>query len=703
MKCVAGPIQTSAIVDLSIVSDAYGALGRIRKTIALDLTVDRVAIETYFYLEVDRSDFEALTPLQRNSPVCIDEIANDFRFQYFNLSSFRIGNISLGTYDPAIGVSRPERVHEDIFLKEIQHVINAVITAGMDYAPEKVNEFIRAVAMPQLELSVTTEGGFSGLLKRFDIPVDDICLDDSEPVHSQLLRTAASLTSILALTCYGVVKACGRRRSGHGHCLARKRSTGIHWIFALPLLVATCVLLFAIAHTTDAASMNLYLLSQDKPPIVIQKLKSFSIVATISEFWTADMQTLAMIVFIFSVFLPYFKLLLSLWVFLGPISTRAHGRIVKTLDIVGKWAFLDAFTIMAIISWSSLRVPLQGGVGVAMYVEPQGGFLAFLMGTILCLIIGNILLALHRRAHRAETSVSASPARSCLSFFCCRSRKLSVCVFAVLFLVSFGLIYKGSTSDFCSIQIRGLVGWLMKYMHRIGVLESFGGFGGEMNNAETGASSDGLVAFDFSVVGLGMQMQVVTTGIHPWQTVFCQMTYFIFALAVPLLFCVIGFALSLRVLLVGGQSSWTRRHFLLTVGHTFFSWSAADVYALAAFVVVVEMGLGEIIQETPALSEWIRTTMRPVFEMPGHGNTILSVTSSLHDGARWLVYGALLQFIAGVMFLRIFPWLDQRGHSSADESLEESDDTSVSERHEDYESNSSCSDEESSEEANLLG
>lgn len=679
MKFLAGPIETSLLVDVEIVSDAYETNARIRKTLTVDVAIEHVALETYFYYEVDASKYKALTPIQRVTPACLDDIANQFRFEYFNLSTVRIRNISLAMLSPLHGSH--DVVEEDRFLKSVEGFVNAVLIAGINTAPEKINQLIRTVAAPALEMRLNTEVGFSGLLRRIGLPIGDVCPADGEPLLFRTLKASVLVTFVLALSCYVGFKAFGPRRSGHGVCLAMKRTTGLHWPFALPLFVVASVLLFTMSNTMDAASMNLYLLSDDQPPIVIHRLKAFSVFESISDLWGADMKLLSVLIVTFSVILPYLKLLLSLVIFWGPISTRAHGRIVKILDVIGKWSFLDAFTLMAMISLCSLRVPLRGGVGVALYVEPQLGFLAFIMGTCLCLAIGNILLTLHRRAHRAETPVPVLPATSRLSCFCCRSPQLAVCVFATAFIVSFVLIYRGSTINFCSIEIRGLVGWLLKYMYKLGVLESVGGFGGEM---QTGIGSDGLVSFDFSVVGLGLQMQVVTAGIHPWHTIVLQITYFIFALMVPLVFLAVGLILCLRILCASSavRPSWTRlltpaefdrfaalersalaraasashsrRRRLQTLGHTLFAWSAADVYVIGALVIVVEMGLGEIIQEAPALSDWIRTTLRPVLDMPGHGNTILSIKSSLHEGAFffacWCCVTLLRRFIIPSQF-----------------------------------------------------
>jgi len=492
----------------------------------------------------------------------------------------------------------------------------------------------------------------------------------------------------LAFTSYVFFRTCGRERRRNGISLAMRRTTGLHWLFAMPSLAAACVLLFIISNTTDSATINLYLLSDDNPAIVVHSLKSFSILSSISELWDAEMKGVALVVLTFCVVLPYFKILLSLWVFCIPLCTRAHGKIVETLNIIGKWAFLDTFTLMAIISLSSLRIPFRSGVGVAMYVEPQSGLLAYITGTVFSLFIGNILLALHRRSQRAENLVPAVvPPPLCLSHLCCRSRVLATCFFAVGFAASFVMVYKGSITRFCSIEISGLVGWLMKYMRTVGVLDNLGGFGGEMK-ATSGVATDGIVTFDFSVIGLGMQMGVVSTGIHQWQTIFCQATYFVFALAVPLLFSAVGVLACVRILCMACGSrriGWSQRHRLKTFWHTLFSWSAVEVYALGAYVIVVQMSVGELIEESPELSEWIRTALKPVFEMKGNRSSVLSMTSSLHRGSVWLITGAGIQLFTGLLFLRSFAWLHSDPKASADDeaSSEEEEDAAEDSEEED--------------------
>jgi len=300
--------------------------------------------------------------------------------------------------------------------------------------------------------------------------------------------------------------------------------------------------------------------------------------------------------------------------------------------------------LLSIAGLTSFRVHLQSGQGVAVAVEAEFGFFAFVWATILVLIVGNVLLMLHRRAHEAELDEPILRPSSRLRV-CCRTRKAALVVFIMSFLAAMFLVVAGAFLRLCTIEVEGVVGWFLDFLQQYD--DEVRTARGEVVKA---TSAPGNV-LHFSMVSLGLRMHDVAVGTPYYATLFLQACYFSFCFLAPCFFLVKGVGMAARALL--GNRASEKQH-LWTMAHTLFSWCAVDVYIIGFLVTIAEFGHATPVD--PRLDRWARDYLSNFLDLPGR-DTMVGLRASVHPGAWLLLAGALLQFPAGLLFLRSLGWL----------------------------------------------
>lgn len=218
--------------------------------------------------------------------------------------------------------------------------------------------------------------------------------------------------------------------------------------------------------------------------------------------------------------------------------------------------------------------------------------------------------------------------------------------------------------SFCSIEMQGLFGWFLNYVRGIDMKTRMG--------TKTPSSAGNV--FDFSLISLGRQISIMTTGIAPFQTLFLQSTFFLLVIAVPLMF--LGAVIAICIW--ASFADTTDIHpiqlqRLQTVVHTLFAWSAVDVCVLGAILTIIEMGSSSFMPATKGLRDWIRVYLRPVLQIPGENNEIVALSSSIHMGAVLTLIGAMLLLSVGFLFIRSAGWLLQGSKALKDVDEDESE------------------------------
>jgi len=131
----------------------------------------------------------------------------------------------------------------------------------------------------------------------------------------------------------------------------------------------------------------------------------------------AHLPLLAWVLLVFSGILPYAKLGFMLVMWMVPtraVNKRWRGHILVILDRIGKFSLVDVFVIQMINGalYATIQLsPLDDAVDqqnlpllVAVRTKEQVGFFAFVMATVLSLIIGHVCCFTTKRTWRQGLS-----------------------------------------------------------------------------------------------------------------------------------------------------------------------------------------------------------------------------------------------------------------------------------------------------------
>lgn len=127
--------------------------------------------------------------------------------------------------------------------------------------------------------------------------------------------------------------------------------------------------------------------------------------------WTAETYALSILVAVFSGAWPYIKLGSMLLAFVLPKSVLSYyhrDEILTWLDILGKWSLLDTFFMVMMMVAFQFDLFVAKDVEINVYVRAEWGFYAFLLATMLSLILGHIVLHLHRNISDKERGVKCT-------------------------------------------------------------------------------------------------------------------------------------------------------------------------------------------------------------------------------------------------------------------------------------------------------
>jgi paraquat-inducible protein A len=140
----------------------------------------------------------------------------------------------------------------------------------------------------------------------------------------------------------------------------------------------------AAAFSAAAAVM---LLPANLLPVITTETSGISrtdtILSGVVELWHRGLRAIAVIVFVASIIIPFFKLVGLAWLIFkahrGPgTKARRLTRLYAALDFVGRWSMLDVFLVAF----------LSGVVrfGAFSSVEPRSGIIAFALAVVLTVI-----------------------------------------------------------------------------------------------------------------------------------------------------------------------------------------------------------------------------------------------------------------------------------------------------------------------------
>lgn len=197
--------------------------------------------------------------------------------------------------------------------------------------------------------------------------------------------------------------------------------------------------------------------------------------------WVAGIWPLSLLVAGFSGAWPYLKLVLMFASWLTPkrwLPIKYREYILMALDALGKWSLLDSYImiLMLVAFRFSIAFPIHnpettsvtGPIVIDVIVDPLIGFIAFLVATIVSLILGHVIVALHRYAespsqHTADAAASEKEALCKHVLHTCSPTTKVLCGIAVggLLILTFLLMATGIYVEAFAFEFKGAAAWFL--------------------------------------------------------------------------------------------------------------------------------------------------------------------------------------------------------------------------------------------------
>jgi len=340
-----------------------------------------------------------------------------------------------------------------------------------------------------------------------------------------------------------------------------------HVKYGLPGILAVTIVLLLSSNFTTGASVDLLITKADGGSLTsLVNIWAFSLGSTIKEMVQAGVYLLMLLILFCSGIWPYIKLVLLFGCWFA--STRRltlveREKALYLLDCLGKFSLIDAYVLVLMMVAFRYNLSVEGVGALDVYVTPKYGFYSFLFSTILSLVSGHVMLFLHRRTMFPRIPVYSGRKEALLKHvyddkqgrvllkMTRRFRRLIV--FAIL--LTFVLIS---------------VGVHLKSFHF-----TFKGVAGAALGAESSKS--------YSLVSIGLHIPQSVTDPSSFGIHWIQLTYFFFALVMPLI-CLLGM---LILFLVPLRLKRAKQLFMLV--EVANSWSAIEVFAIAVIASLVEI------------------------------------------------------------------------------------------------------------------
>uniref|UniRef100_A0A7S1FUD1 Uncharacterized protein n=1 Tax=Corethron hystrix TaxID=216773 RepID=A0A7S1FUD1_9STRA len=284
-----------------------------------------------------------------------------------------------------------------------------------------------------------------------------------------------------------------------------------------------------------------------------------SLVITVRDMWQAGVYPLSVLILLLSGVWPYVKLLLMLYTFVAPLEICSRERresIMMWLDMLGKYSLLDVYVLVVTMVAFFYHFDFGEWGKTDIYVAPKPGFFCFLTATIVSLIVGHIILFLHRRSithQKNPTRAHEGRSAMCNHFFV----QHKVCLTSLSkFLVLASFLF-------------------------LAVLLSFGVLQECFQFKLGGAAALVLEDRAFSLISLGLAIPSIDE--HKTGLMVIKVTYFMFALVMPflcLLLLFVCFFVPLR------PKTQQLAFFLAEMAN---AWAALEVFVFSMFAALLQL------------------------------------------------------------------------------------------------------------------
>ena len=374
--------------------------------------------------------------------------------------------------------------------------------------------------------------------------------------------------------------------------------------YAMPLLLFVNISMFIVSNASISASVFPTVVFGDFP-VEVGSLFDFGLVNTIRDMWSAGVYPLAILIAFFSGAWPYIKLILMLasWV-LPPrvLPLRPRETILRVVDALGKWSLIDSYvmTLMLVAFRYHIVFPVADPADpngpppsyVDVIVDARVGFVLFVLATMLSLVLGHVILAIHRANEEALADAAAAAASNAsvgrdgnvnadvvtysgedmenealartkialrsVAFKGSKEDTFMQVFIAVLLVVSVALVCYGISIQSLAYDVRGLVGWLFELMH----IER---------------------RTEYSLVDMGAHVLSSSANPSSFTAILIVVIFFATAVVFPLVHLVVLIFLWLAPLTLKAQ----RRIFVLM--EVLNAWSALDVYVVSCLAALLQL------------------------------------------------------------------------------------------------------------------
>jgi hypothetical protein len=404
--------------------------------------------------------------------------------------------------------------------------------------------------------------------------------------------------------------------------------------FLMPLLLLLCMALFISANTSPGASVYVLMSFGAARSVEIPKLFDFGLISSIRDMWDAGVYPLAIVIAFFSGAWPYIKLVLMLVTWLLPASLfkeKWREWALMGLDALGKWSLIDAYVMVVmlvsfhfhvvfpIVAQDYVELPTL----IDVYVNAAWGFLAFLIATVLSLILSHIILNIHRHIKaRPDENTGEAAIRYRPLFMYCNPKRFVVPIrigIGVLLGVSLVLVILGVSFISFSFEFLGFAGWAL----------------GLLGISPTR---------EYSIITLGAKLPEAVENPSSFTIRFTQLIHVLTAFVFPILLLV--------VLIVLWVVPLTRRFqkWIYTACEVINAWACIDVFVVSILAAILEIKQFVLFMVGDKC-DFLTPYLEQFFEEPLEGHTTcFEVSASLKSGC-WLLFIACIIYIATSMIV----------------------------------------------------
>lgn len=186
----------------------------------------------------------------------------------------------------------------------------------------------------------------------------------------------------------------------------------------VPTLIVANMLIFVYSNSKIGTNIIMNIKTDGQDIVELPPLQSFTLVSSVTDMWDAKVYILAVLIVGFSGVWPYIKLLSMLFCWFAPTSTltvSARQKLLDFLDAYGKWSLVDTFVlVMFMVAFNFnlseadgpsivadiIEKDLGSSATVQVFAQPLWAFHCFLIATLLSLVLGHVVTACHRYAHK---------------------------------------------------------------------------------------------------------------------------------------------------------------------------------------------------------------------------------------------------------------------------------------------------------------